>query len=178
MRRQITVVAGLAVVAAFTAVARTGGAPSSPAASAPSTAAGGGSGGGRELSIGAPQSGPPGDGVVTVSGAVRATYHFTQVSCIRSPSTPTGLVAKGVSRPNSPNPITIDVSTDDSTLNLITMRISSTQSWSIGQSDSPQPHIRRSGKTITFSGQLRTQESGAGVAVRGSLTCGPITTLG
>jgi hypothetical protein len=179
MRRQFTVVAGLVIIAAFATFARTGGPEGVVSAPIATGASNGGQAGGGEagLPVGAPQSGPPGDGVVTASGAIQATYRFSQVSCIRSPNGPTGMVAKAISDPHSPSPVTINVSTDSSTLTLIDLQISASQEWTVTESD-PPPQIRQSGKTITFSGRLHPTQPGADVSVRGSLTCGPIITLG
>ena len=173
MRRKWTVLAGLAVVLAFVIFARTGG-PATPT-SAPAASTGSGGGG---LPLGAPQSGPPGSGFAVVSdGGSERRYTFQQVSCIRSPNSPDGLLAKGISDPASPTPTSIGVATDDSTLSPIELRISAARSWSAGQGTTA-PDIRRTGKTVTFSGRLRPTDAGTPVEVRGSLTCGTITTLG
>ena len=183
MRRQVTIAAGLLVVLAFAIFARTAGpGGGQPAASAPSTVSGpggggGGGGAGAGLPLGAPQSGPQGTGFVTISGAVRATYRFKQISCIHSPNSPNGLLAKGTSDPTSPSPVTIGVATDASTLSPIELQLPADRSWGSGQRG-PKPQIRRAGKTVTFAGQLRSEGRSAAVSVRGSITCGAVITLG
>jgi hypothetical protein len=176
MRRQITIVVGLLVVLGFVVFAKTGGPSSAPAATPAKVGSGGtGGGGGAGLPLGAPQSGAPGNGYAVVTGAVKATYRFKQISCIQSPNSPTGLLAKGSTDPNSPSPVTIGVATDGSTLDPIQLRISAGSSFSKAL---PGLRIRRADKTVVFSGRLAADSGGVGVSVHGSMTCGTITTLG
>jgi hypothetical protein len=179
VRRQATIIGGLLVVLAFALFAHTagpGGRSGAPTAAVAQPPSGPGNGGGG-LPLGAPQSGAPGSGYVIVSGALKAKYTFKQISCIRSPNTPNGLLAKGTTDPSSPAPITIGVATDASTLAPIELSVSATRSYSDGQGNTA-PRISRSGKTVTYSGQLRAAGAAGAVTVRGSLTCGAITTLG
>jgi hypothetical protein len=171
--RAITIVVGLLVVLGFVVFAKTGGSNSAPAA-APVTPVNSG-GGGAGLPLGAPQSGAPGNGYAVVTGAVRATYRFKQITCIHSPNSPTGLLAKGSTDPNSPSPVTIGVATDGSTLDPIQLRIAADNSFSKAVSGL---RVRRAGKTVIFSARLAADSGGAGVSVHGSMTCGAITTLG
>jgi hypothetical protein len=175
MRRQVTVVVGLLVVLGFVVFARTGGPNSAPAAAPTSPVDSGGGGAGAGLPLGAPQSGAPGNGYAVVTGAVRATYRFKLITCIHSPNSPTGLLAKGSTDPNSPSPVTIGVATDGSTLDPVQLRITANSSFSKAVA---APRIRRDGKTVVFSARLAADSGGAGIAVHGSMTCGAITTLG
>jgi hypothetical protein len=183
VRRQATILGGLLAVLAFAVFAHTSGpggrspTPPAKAAAQPVSGPGGGGGGGGGLPLGAPQSGAPGGGYTIVTGALTKKYTFKQVSCIRSPNTPNGLLAKGTTDPSSPSPITIGVTTDTSTLAPIEFQLSINRSWSDGQGV-PPPRVHRAGKTVTFSGRLNPDGHGAGVTVRGTLTCGAITTLG
>jgi hypothetical protein len=176
MRRGWTILLGLAVIAAFAVLARTGGGASiKPAGGAPVRATTG-SGAGAGLPLGAPRKGPPGKGYVVISQASGTRrYDFSEVDCIRSPNSPGGLLAKANTDPAKPNEVSIRVSTDDSTLTPIQLQIGGSRSWSDAQGT---PRIHRADHTVGFTATLRSDEHASPVAVRGSLTCGSITTLG
>jgi hypothetical protein len=175
MRRRLTILLGLAVIAAFAVLARTGGGdPIKPAAGASVTPTTGS--GGAGLPLGAPRKGPPGKGYVVIAraGGTRR-YDFSEVDCIRSPNSPNGLLARANTDPAQPGEVSIRVTTDDSTLTPIQLQIGATASWSDTQGT---PRIHRADKTVEFAATLKSDQHASPVTVRGSLTCGAITTLG
>ncbi|MBO0880218.1 MAG: hypothetical protein J2P17_07660 [Mycobacterium sp.] len=181
MRRHWTILLGLAVVAAFAVLARTG-RPGTPASAGGSASASqnvpASSDGARGLPLGAPRQGPPGHGFLVISHPGKARrYNFPKVDCIRSPNGPNGLLAKASTDPTKPNQVSIQVTTDDSTLTPIQLQIGVTRSWSDGHGSRP-PRIRRAANTVNFAATLGSDDHEGPIAVRGSLTCGTITTLG
>jgi hypothetical protein len=69
--------------------------------------------------------------VISHQGNARR-YNFRQVDCIHSPNSPGGLLAKASTDPTKPNQVSIQVTTDDSTLTPIQLQIGATRSWSDG----------------------------------------------
>jgi hypothetical protein len=183
MPRWLLVSAGLAVILAFVLLgntaAKTGQAGQLPRPAPASSSRPAGPAGGGGLPVGPPHTGAPGHGYATVAGTISKRLRFTAVTCIRSPNAPDGLLARGSTSLAAGVPNTLGVSTDTSTLRRIELKLTSGQAWSDEQIRTP-PTVRRTGKTLTFSGRL-TPESGTHgglVTVTGVLTCTSIITLG
>ncbi len=184
MSRRVVVLCGLAAVIAFVLLGRTAAQTHRTSAaairpvSASSTPAGGSAGGGG-LPVGPPQTGPPGHGRARATGAVDRTFRFTQVSCVHSPNSATGILARGSTTLAAGLPDTLAVSTDDTTDARIVLQLSAGAAWS-DQHVSAPPAIRRTGLTIAFTGRLipETGPSSRPVTVTGTLTCTSIITLG
>jgi hypothetical protein len=185
--RRVVVLCGLVVVVAFALLGRTAAqshpsgtsAPAGPVAAtsgAPSGAAGGGGGG---LPVGAPQSGPSGHGHALATGGLHQKFTFSAVSCVHSPNSPTGVLARGSTSLSAGIPDTLSVSTDSTTDARIALQLSAGAAWS-DQHVAKPPTIRRNGMTITFSGVVIPETGGHSrtATVSGSLTCTTIITLG
>jgi hypothetical protein len=179
--RRVVVLVGLVAVVAFALLGRTAAQTRHPApaaqvrpASTHSAPAGGGG-----LPVGAPQRGKTGHGRATVTGALNRTFRFTSTSCVHSPNSAAGILVRGSTSLAAGIPDTLAVSTDATTDARIVLQLSSGAAWS-DQRVGAAPVIRRTGKTITFSGRLIPQAGSAGrtVTITGTLTCTTILTLG
>ncbi len=185
--RRVVVLCGLVVVVAFALLGRTAAqshpsgaaAPAGPVAATPGPASGGSGGGAGGLPVGPPQSGPAGHGHARATGGLHRTFTFTAVSCVHSPNSPTGVLARGSTTLSAGIPDTLSVSTDSTTDARIALQLSAGAAWS-DQHVAKPPTIRRTGMTIAFSGVVipETAAHGRTATISGSLTCTSVITLG